>query len=66
MEIRCDQFKKQSKKALSDTHLQKALKNVETRLAADRNAAFAALENGEELRDKAHSTKLNTINQLDE
>jgi len=66
MEIRCDQIKKLSKKALSDAHLQKALKNVEARLAADRNAAFAALENAEELRDKAHKIKQNTLDRLDE
>ncbi len=66
MEIRCDQFNKLSKKALSDAHLQKALKNVEARLAADRNAAFAALENAEELRDKAHRIKQDTLDRLDE
>ncbi|MCP4667016.1 MAG: iron-sulfur cluster-binding protein [Deltaproteobacteria bacterium] len=66
MEIRCHQFKKRSREALSDTHLQKALKNVETRLAADRNAAFAALENSEALRDRAHRIKQNTLDRLDE
>ena len=66
MQIRCDQFQELSKKALADTHLQEALKGIDTRLADMRNAAFTLLEDGEELREKAHKIKKDTLDRLDE
>jgi len=66
MHIRCDQFQELSKKALADTHLQEALKGIDSRLADTRNAAFALLEDGEELREKAHKIKKDTLDRLDE
>ena len=66
MQIRCDQFQELSKKALADTHLQEALKGIDSRLADMRNAAFALLEDGEELREKAHKIKKDTLDRLDE
>ena len=66
MQIRCNQFQELSKKALADTHLQEALKGIDSRLADMRNAAFALLEDGEELREKAHKIKKDTLDRLDE
>ena len=66
MEIRSDQFQELSRKALLDGHLQQALKSLETRLKASRDASFALLNNAEELKEQAHNIKKKTLDRLDE
>ena len=66
MKVSCHKFKQESKRALGDSHLQKALRIVDERLRAKRDQAFRELENGEELRSKAHEIKKHTLEHLDE
>jgi L-lactate dehydrogenase complex protein LldF len=64
MDIHCNTFPEQSRKALQDRTLGGALKLIESRIAHQRNVAFAQLENGEALRDQAHSVKKQTLSRL--
>lgn len=66
MEPRCDRFFDVSRKALDDPHLQEALRSVDGRLRAMRDAAFEALSNGEELRERARSIRDHTLDHLDQ
>ena len=66
MKVSCHNFKQESKRALEDSHLQKALRIVDERLRAKRDQAFRELENGEELRSRAHEIKKHTLEHLDE
>ena len=65
MEIRTDQFKELSRKALTNTLLRQRLGQIGSRFSLGRALAFSQLPDPEALRQKANSIKKSTIERLD-
>ena len=65
MEPRCDRFGTVAREALDDPHLQEALRAVDARLRAMRDAAFEALPQAEALREEARRIRDHALDHLD-
>jgi L-lactate dehydrogenase complex protein LldF len=64
MDIRCEQFRESSRKALSDKHLQAAMATLEKLLTLGRRMGFAGLEDAESLRDRANDIRKRSLDRL--
>jgi L-lactate dehydrogenase complex protein LldF len=65
MEPRCDSFGTVAREALNDPHLQEALRAVDARLRAMRDAAFETLPEAEALREEARRIREDALDRLD-
>lgn len=65
MKPRCDLFDSMSRKALEDPHLQEALRGIDERLRAMRDAAFRELPGAEGLREQARRIRDHALDHLD-
>ncbi|MCF8061196.1 MAG: LUD domain-containing protein, partial [Deltaproteobacteria bacterium] len=61
----CDRFDTVCREALGDAHLQEALRSIDARLRAMRDAAFQALPDAEELREQARRIRDDALDHLD-
>ena len=66
MKSTCDLFKHAARKALDNPHLQQALRSVDERLRAMRDAAFQELPNAEELREQGRRIRDHALSRLDD
>ncbi len=65
MKPRCELFDSISRKALEDPHLQEALRGIDERLRAMRDAAFRELPGAEGLREQARRIRDHALDHLD-